>query len=90
MNKSELAAAIAASTGISKADATKAIDGFTAVVTSALADGKEVALIGFGTFKTSQRAEREGRNPATGEAITIKAMTTPKFTAGKALKDALN
>lgn len=90
MNKSELAAAIAANAGISKSDAVKAIDAFTGTVTETLAAGGEVAIVGFGTFKTSQRAEREGRNPATGKAITIKAMTTPKFTAGKALKDALN
>ena len=90
MNKSELAAEIAASAGITKADATKDIDAFTSTVTSTLAAGGEVALLGFGTFKVSQRAERQGRNPATGEALTIAAAKMPAFKAGKALKDALN
>lgn len=90
MNKSELAAEIAASAGITKAEANKAIDAFTSTVTSTLAAGGEVALLGFGTYKVSERAERQGRNPATGEALTIAAAKVPTFKAGKALKDALN
>ncbi len=90
MNKSELIDAVAANAGLTKADAVKAIDAFTGTVTSTLASGGEVALTGFGTFKVSSRAERQGRNPKTGEALTIAAAKMPAFKAGKALKDALN
>lgn len=90
MNKSELIESIAAESGLSKADADKALDAFTKTVSDTLAAGGEVALTGFGTFKVSQRAERQGRNPKTGEALTIAAAKMPAFKAGKALKDALN
>ena len=90
MNKGDLIDAIAASTGLSKADAGRAIDATTSAIAGELAGGGSVALVGFGTFSVSHRAARMGRNPATGEAIQIRASTVPKFKAGKALKDACN
>jgi len=90
MNKGDLIDAIAASTGLSKADAGRAVDATTSAVAGELAGGGSVALVGFGTFSVSHRAARMGRNPATGEAIQIKASNVPKFKAGKALKDACN
>ena len=90
MNKGDLIDAIAASTGLSKADAGRAIDATTSAVAGELAGGGSVALVGFGTFSVSHRAARMGRNPATGEAIQIRASNVPKFKAGKALKDACN
>ena len=90
MNKGNLIDAIAASTGLSKADAGRAIDATTSAIAGELAGGGSVALVGFGTFSVSHRAARMGRNPATGEAIQIKASNVPKFKAGKALKDACN
>ena len=89
MNKSELIEAIAQEAGISKADAQKALDATTNAVTNALKKGDTVTLVGFGTFYVGERAERQGRNPKTGEPLTIAAAKTPKFRAGKALKDAL-
>ncbi|MGL6071845.1 HU family DNA-binding protein [Craterilacuibacter sp.] len=89
MNKSELIDAIAAHADISKAAAAKALDGVIVAVTDTLKNGDDVTLVGFGTFYVGERAERSGRNPKTGEAITIPAARTPKFRAGKALKDAL-
>ena len=89
MNKSELIDAIAQSAEISKASAGKALDGMVAAVTEALKNGDTVTLVGFGTFYVGERAERKGRNPKTGEEITIAAAKSPKFRAGKALKDAL-
>ena len=89
MNKSELVKQIADRAGLSQAKAGDVLDAFCASVIDALARGGEVAIIGFGTFKTSDRAERMGRNPQTGEAITIPASRAPKFSAGKALKDAV-
>ena len=90
MNKGDLIDAIAASTGLSKADAGRAIDATTSAVAGELAGGGSVALFGFGTFSVSHRAARMGRNPATGETIHIDARNVPKFKAGKALKDACN
>jgi len=90
MNKSELIDAIAAESELTKADAGKALDGFLNAVTSELAKGENVALVGFGTFSVKNRAERKGRNPQTGEEITIKAAKIPSFKAGKGLKDAVN
>lgn len=90
MNKQELIAAVAAEANISKADAGKAVDALTASVTKALKKGDSVTLIGFGTFKVSQRAARTGRNPQTGKEIKIAARKAPGFTPGKALKDAVN
>lgn len=90
MNKQELIAAVAAEANISKADAGKAVDALTASVTKALKKGDSVTLVGFGTFKVSQRAARTGRNPQTGKEIKIAARKAPGFTPGKALKDAVN
>lgn len=89
MNKSELIEAIAQEAGISKAAAAKALDATTNAVTNALKNGDTVTLVGFGTFYVGERAERQGRNPKTGASLTIAAAKTPKFRAGKALKDAL-
>jgi len=89
VNKSELIDAIAAEADISKAAATKALDGVISAVTKALKEGDTVTLVGFGTFYVGERAERSGRNPKTGETIKIPAARSPKFRAGKALKDAL-
>lgn len=90
MNKSELVAHIATSAGLTKAQATAALQAFETSVIDTLANGGEVTLVGFGTFKVTERAERTGRNPKTGEAITIAAAKVPTFKAGKALKEAVN
>ena len=90
MNKTELIAAVAEKAEISKKDAEKAIKAFTDVVTDELVKGEKVQLVGFGTFEVSERAEREGRNPKTREPMTIAASKSPKFKAGKALKDLVN
>ena len=90
MNKAEFVAAIAARTELSKKDAEKAVKAFADVVAEELAKGEKVQLVGFGTFEVSERAAREGRNPRSGETITIPASKTPKFKAGKALKDTVN
>ena len=90
MNRKELAAAIAAGTGLTKKDAEAALNAFVDVVTEELKKGEKVQLVGFGTFEVSERAAREGRNPQTGETMTIEASKAPKFKAGKALKDAVN
>lgn len=89
MNKSELIDAVAAQAQISKADAGKAVDAFTAVVKDTLKKGDSLTLVGFGTFKVAERAARKGLNPKTKEPIDIPAARVPKFTAGKTLKDAL-
>ena len=90
MNKSELIDAIAKEAGLTKADAGKALDAITSSVTGALKSGDTVSLIGFGTFKVSKRAARTGRNPRTGAELKIAASNAPVFSAGKALKDAVN
>ena len=90
MNKSELVAAIAEKTELSKKDSEKALKAFVDVVTEELAKGGKIQLVGFGTFSVAQRAAREGRNPQTNETMTIAASKAPKFKAGKALKDAVN
>ena len=90
MNKSDLIDSIAASSGLSKADAGRALDAFVKSVTKALKKGQSVSLVGFGTFSVKRRAARTGRNPRTGETIKIKASNNPTFKAGKALKDAVN
>ena len=90
MNKGELIDAVAASAGLSRADATKAVDSVLDSVTRTLAGGDSVSLVGFGTFSVKHRAARMGRNPRTGEAIQIAASKVPGFKAGKALKDAVN
>ncbi|MDP3839995.1 MAG: HU family DNA-binding protein [Methylococcales bacterium] len=90
MNKSQLIDAMAESSELSKVDAGKALDAFLSAVTTALNAGDSVALVGFGTFSVKERAERKGRNPQTGDEITIKAAKIPAFKAGKSLKDAVN
>ncbi len=90
MNKTELVTAIAEQADISKKDAESALKAFVDVVTDEMKKGEKVQLVGFGTFETSSRAAREGRNPQTGESMHIAACKAPKFKAGKALKDALN
>ena len=90
MNKTELVAAMAEQTNLSKKDAEAALKAFIDVVSEELKKGEKVQLVGFGTFEVSERAAREGRNPKTGETMEIKASKTPKFKAGKALKDMMN
>ena len=90
MNKTEYIAAVAEKAEISKKDSEKALKAFVDVVAEQLKAGDKVQLVGFGTFEVSERAAREGRNPQTGETMTIAACKAPKFKAGKALKDAIN
>ena len=90
MNKTELVAAMAEQTNLSKKDAEAALKAFIDVVSEELKKGEKVQLVGFGTFEVSERAAREGRNPQTGETMEIKASKTPKFKAGKVLKDMMN
>ena len=90
MNKTELIAAIAEKTELSRKDSEKALKAFTEVVEEELKKGEKIQLVGFGTFEVSERAAREGRNPQTGETMQIAASKSPKFKAGKALKDAIN
>jgi DNA-binding protein HU-beta len=90
MNKAELIDAVADAADISKAAATRAVDGALDAITKALKKGETVTLVGFGTFSVRKRAARQGRNPRTGEVIKIKASKAPGFKAGKAFKDALN
>lgn len=89
MNKVELIGVVASKSEISKKDVEKVINAFTNVVTDALADGDKVQLVGFGTFEIVERAARTGRNPQTGKSIEIGASKSPKFKAGKALKNAV-
>jgi len=89
MTKAELVAKIAEKTGLSKKDAESALNAFMDSVKEALAAGEKVSLVGFGTFEVVERAERKGRNPQTGEEITIPASKAPKFRPGKGLKDAV-
>lgn len=88
MNKTELSDAIAKKAQLSKSDAQSALDALVDTVSDELRKGREVAITGFGKFHVAKRGARQGRNPATGEAIKIKASKTAKFTAGKGLKDA--
>jgi DNA-binding protein HU-beta len=90
MNKTELINAVAETSGLTKADATKAVDGVFEAITDALKSGDDVRLVGFGTFNVSERKATTGRNPRTGEEIQIAASKQPKFKAGKGLKDAVN
>jgi DNA-binding protein HU-beta len=90
MNRAELIAAIAESANMTKKDTEAVLKAFTEVVTEELKNGGKVQLVGFGTFEVSERTAREGRNPKTGETMTIEASKAPKFKAGKALKDAVN
>ena len=90
MNKTELVAAMAEKTGLSKKDAEASLKAFTDVVAEELKKGEKIQLVGFGTFEVSERAARTGRNPQTGAEMTIAASKAPKFKAGKALKDLVN
>lgn len=90
MNKSELIDAMAEKSGLTKKDSESALKAFIETVSDTLAKGEDISLIGFGTFGVGERAARSGRNPKTGETIEIKASKTPKFKAGKALKDKVN
>lgn len=90
MNKTELVAAIAAKSELSKKDAEKALKAFTDVVAAELTKGEKIQLVGFGTFEVVDRPAREGRNPKTGATMKIPASKAPKFKAGKALKDSVN
>ena len=90
MNKTELINAIAEGSGLTKTDAAKALNATIAAIAGAVKEGDKVSVVGFGTFEVSERAAREGRNPQTGETMTIAASKAPKFKAGKALKDAIN
>ena len=90
MNKTELVAAMAEQTNLSKKDAEAALKAFIDVVSEELKKGEKVQLVGFGTFEVAERAAREGRNPQTGETMKIEASKNPKFKAGKALKDMVN
>lgn len=90
MNKNDLVAAVSDDSGLSKSDATRAVDSVFDSITKALKKGSEVRLVGFGTFSVSNRKASVGRNPRTGEQIQIPASKQPKFKAGKGLKDAIN
>ena len=90
MNKSELVAALASKTELSKKDAEKAVNAFVDVVSESLANGDKIQLIGFGTFAVKERPARTARNPRTGAEIKIAASKAPAFKAGKALKDKVN
>lgn len=90
MNRTELISAMSEKSKLTKVDTEKALKAFIDTVTEELKNKGKVQLVGFGTFETSERAARTGRNPQTGETIEIKASTSPKFKAGKALKDAIN
>lgn len=90
MNKSELISAIAEESGLTKADAGKALDATVNAITKALSSSDSVAILGFGTFAVGERAARTGRNPQTGKEMQIPAAKVPKFKPGKALKDAVN
>ena len=89
MNKQDLIGAVAENTGLSRMDASRAVEGVFDTITSALKRGDEVRLVGFGTFSCSRRKASTGRNPRTGEPMQIKESTQPKFKAGKSLKDSV-
>lgn len=90
MNKTDLVAKVSELSGLTKADADKATDALFSSITAALKAGDDIRLVGFGSFSVTARPSREGKNPRTGEKITIPASKAPKFTAGKGLKDAVN
>jgi DNA-binding protein HU-beta len=90
MNKSELTDAVASAADLSKASASRVVDAVVDAITGALKNGDQVSVVGFGTFLVRERGARSGRNPRTGETITIGASKVPGFKPGKALKDALN
>ncbi|MES2753600.1 MAG: HU family DNA-binding protein [Pseudomonadota bacterium] len=90
MNKQELIATVADRSGLSRGDASKAVEAVFDAIQASLKKGDEVRLVGFGSFSVSKRKASTGRNPRTGEPMTIKASTQPKFRAGKGLKDSVN
>lgn len=90
MNKNDLISAVAETSGLPRAEATKAVEGVFDTITAALKKGEDVRLVGFGTFSVSKRKASTGRNPRTGETMEIKASAQPKFKAGKGLKDSVN
>ncbi|ANS52003.1 DNA-binding protein [Bacillus thuringiensis] len=90
MNKTELITQVAVKTGLKKSQASLAIDTILEAIQQALQKGETVPLIGFGTFEVRERAAREGRNPSTGESLTISARKVPAFKAGKHLKEAVS
>ena len=90
MNKTELISAMSEKSELTKVDTEKTLKAFIDTVTEELKNGGKVQLIGFGSFEVAERAERQGRNPKTGEAITIPASKSPKFKAGRSLKDIVN
>ena len=90
MNKTDLVNVVAAETSITKKDVEAVVNATLAAITGALKEGDKVQLIGFGNFEVKEVAAREGRNPKTGETITIPAGKKPSFSASKALKDAVN
>ncbi len=87
MSKAELVEKIASQAGLTKADAERAVNAFVNVVTAGLKAGEDITLVGFGTFTTGERAARQGRNPQTGETISISAKKVVKFKPGKALRE---
>lgn len=89
MSKTELVAVMAEKAGLSKKDAEAALKAFTETVTEELKKGEKIVLVGFGTFEVAERAARDGRNPLTGAPMKIAASKSPKFKAGKTLKDAI-
>ena len=89
MNKVELIAEISEKSGLTKKDTEKALKGFVETIKEELQAGGRVQMVGFGTFEVAERSAREGRNPRTGETMQIPASRSPRFKAGKALKDAL-
>ena len=90
MNKQELIGQVADVSGLSKGDASKAVEAVFDTISNSLKKGDEVRLVGFGTFSVTKRKASTGRNPRTGEPMTIKASSQPKFKAGKILKDSVN
>ena len=90
MNKVELTKSVATRTGVTQKDAAVYVDAVIESIKDGMIEYGKVQIVGFGTFEVKERAEREGRNPATGQAMVINATKTPKFKAGKALKDAVN
>ncbi|MBE7214486.1 HU family DNA-binding protein [Shewanella benthica] len=90
MNKTELVAKMAENADLTKAEAARALKSFEETITAALKSGDKISIIGFGSFETTNRAARIGRNPQTGKEIQIPAATVPKFKAGKTLKDSVN
>lgn len=90
MNKNELAAAVADKTGLGKGEAANAVEAVFSAITDTLKAGGDVRLLGFGNFVVQQRAATTGRNPLTGQTVDVPAKRVPKFSAGKALKDAVN